>query len=58
MKIAVEGKQARLFLDEKKQPALVVNDLKLGSGQRGGVGIWIESGTIAHFRNLHVTNSQ
>ncbi|WP_205790338.1 hypothetical protein [Burkholderia sp. Ac-20353] len=55
MKIAVEGKQARLYLDNKKQPSLIVNDLKLGPDQHGGVGIWIESGTVAHFRNLRVT---
>ena len=55
MKLVVEGNQARLYLDRNTEPALVVNDLKLGPTQRGGVGIWLESGTIAHFRNLQVT---
>ncbi|WP_216361738.1 hypothetical protein [Xanthomonas arboricola] len=55
MKLVVAGAQARLYLDGKSEPALVVNDLKLGPDQHGGVGIWIESGTVAHFRNLRVT---
>lgn len=55
MKVVVEGSRARLYLDRKPEPVLVVNDLKLGPEQRGGVGVWLESGTIAHFRNLQVT---
>jgi hypothetical protein len=31
-----------------------IDDLKLGAGQRGGVGLWIESGTLARFRNLRI----
>ncbi|QOK99335.1 alpha/beta hydrolase (plasmid) [Ralstonia pseudosolanacearum] len=54
MKLVVAGSQARLYLDRKPEPALVVNDLKLGPTQQGGVGIWLESGTIAHFRNLQI----
>lgn len=58
MKLVVAGSQARLYLDGKAEPALVVNDLKLGSAQRGGVGVWLESGTIAHFRNLQVNPAE
>lgn len=56
MKIVVAGHRAVLYLDNKVQPALVVNDLKLGSQQRGGVGVWLESGTVAWFRNLTMTS--
>jgi hypothetical protein len=55
MRLVVKGPTARLFLDRSSRPAFIVNDMKLPSRQRGGVGIWIESGTIAHFRNLRVT---
>lgn len=55
MKIVVSGQKAELYLDSKTQPALIVNDLKLGPDQRGGVGVWLESGTVAYFRNLKVT---
>jgi hypothetical protein len=57
MRIVVEGQVATLFLDGSQRPAFIVNDLKLGEAQRGGVGIWLESGTIAHFRNLRITPS-
>jgi hypothetical protein len=56
MKIVVDGNRAQLYLDHSDRPAFLVNDLKFGSAQRGGVGVWIESGTVAHFRNLRVTN--
>ncbi|TCP32411.1 hypothetical protein EV292_10843 [Sphingomonas sp. BK235] len=55
MRVVVSGSKARLYLDGRSKPALIVDDLKLGSSQRGGVGVWIESGTVAHFRNLKVT---
>jgi hypothetical protein len=54
MRLVVEGSQAQLFLDRSPNPAFIVNDMKLSPGQRGGVGIWLESGTVAHFRNLRV----
>ncbi|MBW8299112.1 MAG: hypothetical protein K0M60_05885 [Hydrogenophaga sp.] len=55
MKIVVSGVRAELYLDGRPRPALVVSDLKLGSDQRGGVGVWLESGTVAYFRNLKLT---
>lgn len=55
MKLVVKGSKASLYLDHKEKPAFIVNDLKFGSEQRGGVGIWIESGTVAHFKDLQIT---
>lgn len=55
MKIEVRGEAATLYLDHNPKPAFLVRDLKFGSAQRGGVGIWVETGTVAHFRNLRVT---
>lgn len=55
MRIVVKGASARLFLDHRPIPTLVVPDLKLGEDRRGGVGLWVESGTIAHYRNLKIT---
>lgn len=55
MRLVVKGARAELYLDRSPRPAFIVNDMKLPATQRGGVGIWIESGTIAHFRNLRVT---
>nr|WP_240635012.1 alpha/beta hydrolase [Brenneria salicis]NMN90735.1 pimeloyl-ACP methyl ester carboxylesterase [Brenneria salicis ATCC 15712 = DSM 30166]RBP60195.1 pimeloyl-ACP methyl ester carboxylesterase [Brenneria salicis ATCC 15712 = DSM 30166] len=58
MKLVVKGSEARLYLDKKAEPVLVVNDLKFGAAQKGGVGVWLESGTIGHFRNLKVTPTE
>jgi hypothetical protein len=55
VKIVVHDTEARLYVAGAEQPALVVLDLKLGSAQRGGVGFWIESGTVGYFHDLRVT---
>ncbi|WP_259697557.1 hypothetical protein [Pseudomonas fluorescens] len=54
MKLVIKGSNVDLFLDHNEKPAFIVRDLKYGAAQRGGVGIWIESGTVAHFRNLRI----
>jgi hypothetical protein len=55
MEIVVTGHHATLYLNNNPTPALMVNDLKLGSSAQGGVGIWIESGTVAWFKDLKIT---
>lgn len=55
VKIEVRGEQARLYVHESAQPTLIVNDVKSGAAGRGGVALWLEPGTVAHFRNLTVT---
>jgi hypothetical protein len=55
IKIEVRGTQGRLYVHEQPQPTLVVNDLKTGATATGGVALWIDVGTEAHFRNLTVT---
>jgi hypothetical protein len=54
MRIVVEGARARLFVHGVEQPTLVIDDLKLGAGAQGGVGLWIGAGTEAFFSNLRV----
>lgn len=54
MRIQVHRSEARLFVNNVREPSLIVTDLKLGSEQHGGVGYWIESGTVGLFRNLQV----
>jgi hypothetical protein len=56
MKVAVKGERAELYLDDAPKPAFIVTDLKYGARQRGGVGLWLESGTLAYFRNLRITH--
>jgi hypothetical protein len=54
IKIDVQGEHARLYVHGQKQPALIVNDLKSGAHARGGIALWLDLGTVAHFRNLTV----
>jgi hypothetical protein len=54
IKIDVRGEQARLYVHDNEQPTLVVKDVKSGADGHGGVGLWLEPGTVAHFRNLTV----
>ena len=55
MRIEVAGETARLYVHGAEQPTLVVNDLKHGAGARGGIGLYIDSGTEGFFRGLRVT---
>ncbi|MFZ5673237.1 MAG: hypothetical protein ACOZAM_09775 [Pseudomonadota bacterium] len=54
MRIEVKGTTARLFLNDASNPAFIVSDLKLGADQRGGVGLWIEAGTVGYFADLQI----
>jgi 3-keto-disaccharide hydrolase len=55
IRIEVRGAAARLFVHDNEQPTLIVNDVKSGAQGKGAVALWIDAGTVAHFRNLRVT---
>jgi len=55
MKIEVTGKKAKLFLNDNKQPSLIVNDLKHGDS-RGAIGLWVDIGTEGFFSALKIVN--
>ena len=55
MRIEIKGEQAKLFLNNNKQPALIVNDLKHGAGLYGGIGLWVDVGTEGYFTDLKVS---
>jgi hypothetical protein len=57
MKIEVRGEQARLYVHDNEQPTLIIKDVKSGANGHGGVALWLEPGTVAHFRNLTVEPS-
>jgi len=54
IKIDVRGDHARLYVHDQPQPTLVVNDVKTGAQATGSVALWIDTGTVAHFRNLTI----
>ena len=53
MRVEVTGTTARLFVHDATEPALIVNDLKLGA-TGGSVALWIGPGTEGFFSNLRV----
>lgn len=54
LRIDVRGTRASVFIDDAAEPALVVDDLKLGAGARGQVGLFVDDGTAAYFADLRV----
>ena len=57
LRIEVVGVQAKLFVNEAPQPALVVNDLKLGKS-RGRIALWARISSDAYFSRLRVVRRQ
>jgi hypothetical protein len=55
IRIEVQGERARLYVHGQSQPTLIVNDVKTGATGGGAIALWINPGTVAHFRNLKVT---
>ena len=55
LKIVVDGEKARLHVNGAEQPTLIVNDVKSGPDASGGVALWLEGSTVAHYRNLRIT---
>ena len=57
VRIEVRGDTARLYVHGAAQPTLIVNDVKSGAQARGAIALWIDGGTIAHFRDVRVSRS-
>jgi Domain of Unknown Function (DUF1080) len=53
LKIVVFGTKAKLYVNGADQPALIVNDLKLGDSQ-GAIALWSHTSTDGYFSNLTV----
>jgi hypothetical protein len=43
-----------LYVHGQAQPTLIVNDVKSGGTARGAIALWINPGTVAHFRAVRV----
>ena len=53
LEVRVQGTHALLFVNGASQPALIVNDLKLGD-TRGAIALWSHTFTDGYFANLTV----
>jgi hypothetical protein len=54
IRIEIHDEKAKLYLNQGKNPVLIVNDLKLGPDASGGIGLWVDVGTEGHFSDLSV----
>jgi len=52
LKIMILDNQAKLFINDNKQPSLVVNDLKHGAAASGSIGLWVDVGTEGFFADV------
>jgi hypothetical protein len=56
LKIEVKNEKAKLYLNGREHPVLIVNDLKHGANASGAVGLWVDVGTEGHFIDLKIEN--
>lgn len=54
MRIEVNGETAEMFINDAKYSTFVVDKL-LGVKRKGGIGLYVDIGTIGYFKNLKVT---
>lgn len=54
LKIVVKDSKAQLFINDSKQPSLIVNDLKHGADSSGAIGLWVDVGTEGYFSDLKI----
>ena len=54
LKIEVKDDRAKLYVNEREHPVLLVNDLKHGADASGGIGLWVEVGTEGYFTDLRI----
>lgn len=56
MRIEVNGETAEMFINDAKYSTFVV-DKFLGANKKGGIGLYVDIGTIGYFKNLKVTKT-
>jgi hypothetical protein len=54
LKIIVKDSQAKFFINDSKEPSLIVNDLKHGANSSGAIGLWVDVGTEGYFSELKI----
>jgi hypothetical protein len=54
LKIVVRDARAELFVNNAKQPSLIVTDLKHGPDAAGAVGMFVDIGTEGYFSDLKI----
>jgi hypothetical protein len=53
MRIEINGETAEMFINDTKYSTFIVDKL-LGANKKGGIGLYVDIGTIGYFKNLKV----
>lgn len=56
MRIEVNGEVAEMFINDAKYSTFIVDKL-LGTNKKGGIGLYVDIGTIGYFKDLKVTKN-
>jgi hypothetical protein len=54
MRIEVNGEMAEMFINDMKYSSFIV-DKMLGKHKKGGIGLYVDIGTIGYFKDLKIT---
>lgn len=53
-RIEIEGRKAKLYINNQKHPAFIVSEMK-GNSKSGTVGLWVDIGTEGYFKDFRVS---
>jgi hypothetical protein len=54
LRIEIAGQKTKFFVNNTKQPSLIINDLKLDGNNSGSIGLWVGNWTEGYFKDLKV----
>lgn len=57
MRLEINGETAEMFINDLKYSSFIV-DKMLGNNKIGGVGLYVDIGTIGYFKDLKITKKQ
>lgn len=57
MRLEIQNKKAKLFLDNKEYASFIVNEMK-GNTKNGSIGLWVDIGTEGFFKDLKITENK
>jgi hypothetical protein len=52
-RLEISGSQVKAYVNDEKEPALTVEDMKLGN-RVGKIGLWVDDGTAAYFSDIKI----
>lgn len=55
LKLVIQDDHAYVYVNQSKEPVLIVQDLKMGKEAKGSIGLWTEVGTDAYFKDLEIS---